>query len=446
MSHPALQIIVAICFIILIIALFFEKADYLTYSFALIVIASAATMFFETPEPLNLKFFVDAIEWDIVFFLISMFTIVEILNDKQIFQEIARRVVQKYSNNIRMMFYVICVVSTISAAFIEDLSVALIFGPIIIVACRRLKINPSPFLLGMTITINLASTLTPFGSAENILIASAYNLNITWFVLTLGIYFAISTAITLVLLDKTVLKHDLEKSWDGHCELESAVKENVFEGITVDKKSFRNNIIALGIFIFLMIIIPQVYIAGIIGLLVFVFINKVTDTEGKKHPSLSYYFRKVDYKLIFFFMCLFILVGLMELNGTIGLIESLIDTIPTANVFLLSVIILLVTSALSGLMDNAPVTVIFLPIISHILDITPEVKIPLLIAFIIGINIGGNFLPQGSACDMATLEIARNNCAAELPFKRLFKVGGLFALLHIVLGVGYLALQIFVLI
>ena len=41
-----------------------------------------------------------------------------------------------------------------------------------------------------------------------------------------------------MLLDKTVLKHDLEKSWDGYCELESAVKENVFDGISVSKNCF----------------------------------------------------------------------------------------------------------------------------------------------------------------------------------------------------------------
>ena len=66
------------------------------------------------------------------------------------------------------------------------------------------------------------------------------------------------------------------------------------------------------------------------------------------------------------------------------------------------------------------------------------------IAFILGINLGGNFLPQGSAADMMTLELSQQHCVEDLTYQKLTIVGGLFALLHIVLGIGYLALYIYV--
>jgi Na+/H+ antiporter NhaD/arsenite permease-like protein len=66
-----------------------------------------------------------------------------------------------------------------------------------------------------------------------------------------------------------------------------------------------------------------------------------------------------------------------------------------------------------------------------------------LIAFILGINLGGNILPQGSAADMMTLELSKKYCADDLNYKRLLKVGGLFAIYHIILGIGYLAIVIF---
>ena len=40
--------------------------------------------------------------------------------------------------------------------------------------------------------------------------------------------------------------------------------------------------------------------------------------------------------------------------------------------------------------------------------------VPLLIAFITRVNIGGNFLPQGYACDMMTLELATKECVPGL--------------------------------
>ena len=100
------------------------------------------------------------------------------------------------------------------------------------------------------------------------------------------------------------------------------------------------------------------------------------------------------------------------------------------------------TSLLSGLLDNVPVTVLFLPIIGALTQPPVEfASAPLLIAFILGINLGGNILPQGSAADMMTLELSNKYCADDLNYKRLFKVGGIFAVLHILLGIGYLAVM-----
>ena len=65
-----------------------------------------------------------------------------------------------------------------------------------------------------------------------------------------------------------------------------------------------------------------------------------------------------------------------------------------------------------------------------------------MVAFILGINLGGNFLPQGSAADMMTLQIAQENDVYNLSYKRLTKVGTLFALFHIFLGMIYLTLMV----
>ena len=55
----------------------------------------------------------------------------------------------------------------------------------------------------------------------------------------------------------------------------------------------------------------------------FVLINPRTDREGNKRPDISYYLARVDYKLVFFFICLLILVFCMEINGTIQILENI---------------------------------------------------------------------------------------------------------------------------
>ena len=132
----------------------------------------------------------------------------------------------------------------------------------------------------------------------------------------------------------------------------------------------------------------------------------------------------------------------MEINGTIKLIENFFVFIAPNNLFMLCLLILVMTSLLSGFLDNVPVTVLFIPIIG-VLSNLGFAQAPLLIAFILGINLGGNILPQGSAADMMTLELSNKFCVDDINYKRLLKVGGLFALIHIALGVAYLVLIIF---
>ncbi len=445
-----LQIFVIGCFIAVIITLFREETDFLTYSIVAMFAAVVATVIF-LPKELVLEDFILSIEWEVIFFLIALFTIVEILEDKHIFNEIALRITYKYHTNTRKFFWTICTISTICAAFIEDISVAIIFIPMIIATSDRLRINPAPILLGMTICINLAATLTPFGSSQNILIAAKFELTSLWFILSLGIYFIITTILTLFLLDQFVLKKKMNEIWCIHCEeLKEPLEQQhikkhelIIREEHIDKKVFNKNLIALVVFVLILFIIPNILFAGILGVLIFVMINPRENGDGKKRPDVSYYISKVDYKLVFFFICLFILVFCMEVNGTITIIEELVLSMSIENLFLVCLFILITTSILSGFLDNIPVTVLFIPIIHVLIGEAGFAATPLLIAFILGINLGGNIFPQGAACDMLTLELSKKNNVNDLNYKRLLKVGGLFAILHILIGIVYLWIIIF---
>lgn len=446
-----LQIFVVICFIIVIIALFNEKADFLVYSIAAMTAAVVATIII-IPEKVMIDDLILAIEWEVVFFLIAVFTIVEILEDKHFFQEVALRITNKFHTNTRKFFWIICIISTLCAAFIEDISVAIIFIPMIIRTCHKMKINPAPFLLGMTICINLASTLTPFGSSQNILIANKFKLSGLWFILSLGLYFLIATLITLLLLDHFILKKHMKDIWIPHCEEynEPSYMNHICSHDLmileehIDKKVFNRNFIGIIIFILLLFIVPNLLLVGIIGALIFVIINPREDESGKKRPDISYYLSKIDYKLIFFFITLFILVYCMEVNGTVDILIDLILQTTPEDLFIICLVILISTSILSAFLDNVPVTILYIPIIEALIVSAEYAATPLLIAFILGINLGGNLLPQGAACDMLTLEFAKKNQVPDVDYKRLLKVGGLFALLHIILGIGYLWLYIYV--
>ncbi|MFX0041770.1 MAG: SLC13 family permease [Candidatus Hodarchaeota archaeon] len=445
-----LQLFVIFCFSVVIIALFREKTDFLTYSVAAMLAAATATFLF-SPESFTIDEFILAIDWPVIFFLISSFTIVVILEEQLIFQELALRITRKFSTNTRKFFWVICLISTLSAAFIEDISVAVIFIPMIINTSEKMRINPTPILLGMTICINLAATLTPFGSAQSILIANKFTLSTSWFFANLAIYFISGTLMTLLILDYFILRKNLKEIWIPHCtEYDESLEtehleehELIIMEESINPKVFYRNLITLFIFFIMLIFIPNILFVGLFGMLLFVFINPRRGEGGRRKPDISYYFTKVDFKLPFFFISLFVLVFCFGKVGLIDIIEDIVVAISPSNLFLLSIFILIITSILSGFLDNVPVTVLFIPVV-EVLIISGFSSIPLLIAFILGINLGGNFLPQGSAADMMTLELSTKYCVDGMNYKKLLRIGGLFALFHIILGIGYLAIIIFI--
>ena len=57
-----------------------------------------------SPESFSVDEFILAIDWPVIFFLISLFTIVVVLEEQLIFQEIARRTTKKFHTNTRQFF------------------------------------------------------------------------------------------------------------------------------------------------------------------------------------------------------------------------------------------------------------------------------------------------------------------------------------------------------
>jgi Na+/H+ antiporter NhaD/arsenite permease-like protein len=64
-------------------------------------------------------------------------------------------------------------------------------------------------------------------------------------------------------------------------------------------------------------------------------------------------------------------------------------------------------------------------------------SVPLLFVLIVAINLGSNIIPQGAVCDIMMLKIARDPSVKNFNNKRLLKVGGIFALLHIFISFCY---------
>lgn len=428
MNLPLL-ITIFLIFVLVLVSYSIKDLDFVAVSLFCCFLAGTIT---GLVQGISITTFVTFIEWEAIIVILSMSIITKIAQDSNILEFLAVKLFKISKGNQRVFFYLICIITTLLASIISDVVVVLILAPVVIRLCRFLKVRAGTYLLGMTICINIGSIITPFSSGENIIISTAFALDTLYFISYYWVFSFFLLFITAFLVDTFLLNkepkmEDLQKRF-----VLDLIDANV---MIKNKKMFYFNSIAIIVTIFLFAILPLLYLTAAFASVILVIANrKYTKKE------MGELLRDIEWEIIFFFISLYVIIGCMLEAGFKELFENI--AFENFNLFLLSFIILIAVSLISGFVANTPTALIFIPIIDLLIADHGFAAVPLLFAFIIGINIGGNLIPQGAACDMMTLKIAQKNEVENLGFKRLLKVGATFALIHIGFSIGYLALLV----
>ncbi|MFX1312229.1 MAG: SLC13 family permease [Promethearchaeota archaeon] len=423
-----LLIVIFIIFAVILISYSIKDVDFVAISLLGCLLAGTII---GIAKKIDITVFVSKyIEWEAIIVILCMSIITKIAQDSNILEFLAVKLFKISKGNERTFFYLICIITTLLAAIISDAIVVLILAPVVIRLCRFLRIRAGTYLLGMTICINIGSIITPFSSGENIIISTEFGLDTLFFIQYYWIFSFFLLFITAYLIDKFILSKEPI--------VEDVNKKIVLDLIDADvmisnKKMFYFNSIAIIITIVLFAILPLLYLTAAFSAFILVLINK--KFTNKKTSELL---KDIEWEIIFFFISLYVVIGCLLEAG----FEDLFKEIPfqVLDKFVVSLIILIIVSLISGFVANTPTALIFIPIVSLLIEDFGVPSIPLYFAFIIGINIGGNLIPQGAACDMLTLKIAQNNSVENLNYKRLLKVGATFAIIHVILSIGFLFL------
>jgi len=199
------------------------------------------------------------------------------------------------------------------------------------------------------------------------------------------------------------------------------------------KKFMMNAFVFLAIIVFLFLI-PLTFVVGLAGAVALCIINK---------ESMSELMEKVDWKIIFFFISLFLIVGCMVVNGTMDILSDAIALVTSGNVYITAILVLIFAGVLSSFFSPNPTTLLFIPILEQLFSVYPELQAHsslILIALFLGLNVGGKFLPQGVPPYMITISIAKKFNIPDVDSKNMMKIGSFFSVFHILLGIGYITL------
>jgi len=397
MNLPAILLILVL-FAILMAFFSQQKFDY--FPIALIVGAIAVVSMI-TLGDVSEEQIVGFINFNALIFIFAMQIIIYFAAHNRVLDYFAIKLVHITKGNNRLFFYMICFFTGTVVAFVEDLTLSLILVPLIFRTCRILEIPAGSYMMGMTITINIGAILTPVSSLKNLIIAEEFGWGFGDFIANMGILYLIALISTVFLMDWFIIRKE---------EQPTEYNKNILLTMLDPKIVIENKFY----FYTTSIVILATFALMILGIT----------------PAL------VAIVSAIVFAVLFILSNSLSLFGLSELISAGLVSVVNDNIFLAVLITLGLSTLLSAFLAGTPVTIILLPIFATLVGkgFFPN---PIIIAFIGGVNMAGNFLPQGSACDLLTLTLAKKNKVVNLNYRRLLKNGSLFATLHFIIILGY---------
>ena len=421
MNLPAI-VWILVLFAILMAFYSQKKIDYFPIAIIIGVVAVVSVLNLGVEEEEILGF----INFNTLIFIFAMQIIIYFAVNDRVLDYITIKLIHITKGNNRLLFYVICLFTAIMVAFIEDLTLSLILIPLIYRTCQNLKIPAGTYMMGMTITINIGAILTPVSSLKNLIIGEEFGWGFGQYLANMGILFIITLLTTIFLIDRFILKKE-EKPTEENKELFISI---IDPGIVItDKKYFSiTSIIVIATFVFIFLGFEPALVAIIsAAILLLVHYKNYDFLDIKKEISL---------RILILFVIMFILSNSLSRFGFSELVSTSLVSLSNNNIYLAVFITLLISTILSAFLAGTPVTIILLPIISSIIGVGffPN---PIIIAFISGVNMAGNFLPQGSTCDILTLSLAKKYNVVNLNYKRLLKNGSIFAMLHFFIVLAY---------
>jgi Na+/H+ antiporter NhaD/arsenite permease-like protein len=160
----------------------------------------------------------------------------------------------------------------------------------------------------------------------------------------------------------------------------------------------------------------------------------------------SEYLSNVEWDTLLFMVGLFIMVGALFKTGVIKFLGELAADFTGGNVLLTTMLILVVSTLVSGFIDNVPYVATMTPIVSHLASTMagPHHHHVLWWSLALGGDLGGNLTAVGSSANIVMLGIALRS-GNPISFWEFTRKGIVITTISTVLCAVYLWLRCFVL-
>ncbi len=358
-----------------------------------------------------------------------MMIIVHICARSGMFKWMANEMLKLTKGKPKLVLFALALFTAVASAFLDNVTTVILVMPITFVACKKLELDPIPFLITEILCSNIGGTATLIGDPPNIIIGSAAGFSFMDFVKELTDIVAFILFITigiLIFVFRKQLKSTPEKM-AMVAEIDNS-RTILHKGLAI-RSGIVLALVILGFVTHDITHIPT-YLIAMIGASVLMIFEK----PSKLLVS-------VEWNTIFFFIGLFIIIGGLEAAGGIDLMAKWLLKVTEGSQAATSMIILWASGILSGIIDNIPYTATMAPMLATIQSIEgAEYTHPLWWCLSLGACLGGNMTIIGAAANVIVSETAHKN-GCPISFIRFLKYGFSITMLALLISTGYIWLR-----
>ena len=375
---------------------------------------------------INPHYFINFVDFNVIFLLVSMMIIVSIATRSGMFNWIANELLRFTKGHPKLVLLTLGVFTAVTSAFLDNVTTVILIMPVTFFIAKQLDINPLPFLITEIFSSNIGGTATLIGDPPNIIIGSAAKLSFMDFLTELtGVVAVILVVIIALML--FIFRKSLK-----------AAPEKMAAVANLDNSKTITDF-------------PLMIRSGIVLMLVILgfILHDVTHVEtcvtAMLGASFLLLFEKpkdilcdVEWNTIFFFIGLFIIIGGLEATGGIALMAKWILAVTKGSQEATAMIILWASGFISGIIDNIPYTATMTPMLLEIQKtMGADYTLPLWWCLSLGACLGGNMTIIGAAANVIVSETSAHN-GHPIPFMKFLKYGVLTMIISLVISSVYI--------
>lgn len=351
------------------------------------------------------------IDYNTLGLLISMMVIVMITKRSGVFEYLAVRTVKLAKGEPVKIIVFLSLITGILSAFLDNVTTILLILPVTLSIAKDLHINPIPFIISEVFASNVGGTATLVGDPPNIMIGSSVGLSFLDFIKNDAVI-----AIPLLLLTTYIMLLVYKKKLIASREAKGKIMEMNESECIKDHRLLIKSLAVLGATIAGFLLHGMLHYESatiaIVGAVLLLFIS------GIKPEKILH---EVEWKTIFFFVGLFIMVGGIKGAGIIKMLAEGVLDLTHGNLILTTMAVLWVSAIASAFIDNIPFVATMIPMIKDMGAISGMNLSPLWWALSLGACLGGNGTIIGASANVIAVGMADEH-GHKITFGKYFKI------------------------